>query len=131
MSEALEKAKKKVIFYEKKLAQSKQLVIDTTKRLFIRCKACDGKIRIGETISYEALWYTAPYGCTEGDHWNSSDERWVKCPHKTCLKVNRFFDKNKDAEQLKLLQFPYVYQHIRLHGDKKLHETLDFQRWVQ
>lgn len=45
----------------------------------IKCMSCNNMHVIRTLDLIQTHWYTSPYGCTGGDHWNSGELQFI-CP---------------------------------------------------
>lgn len=131
MPTAVEKAEKLVALCETNLSLAKQAVVDAVKRTEIACKKCGHKMVVGSLTVVEEQWYREPYGCTGGDYWCRCDERWVACTSPSCKAVNRFFNKQRNGEQLKVLQSVYVGTYKIVFGKQQREEYFKTREWVQ
>lgn len=60
----------------------------------IKCASCPNSHEIKTLDCIQTHWYTAPYGCTGGDHWSYGELQYV-CP--TTKIVNRLLFDNYDV----------------------------------
>lgn len=73
------------------ISRIKEQTHKVLKKAQIFCGECKRQSNVEDITMLVKMSYCAPYGCTGGDHWITSDELRTVCP--LCGCHNRFLDK--------------------------------------
>lgn len=80
----------------------------------IKCMSCNKLHVIGSLDLIQTHWYTSPYGCTGGDHWNSGELQFI-CPTTNIRNRILFFttyEERKHYDTDPEEQFKRNYKHL-------------------
>lgn len=80
----------------------------------IKCESCKEMHIIGSLNAIQTHWYTSPYGCTGGDHWNSGELQFI-CPTTNIRNRILFFTTYEERKKYATdpeEQFKRNYKHL-------------------
>lgn len=72
---------------QSELNQEKRWIDAMTK---MKCVHCGNEVPFKDIEYIQGMYYVSPYGCSEGDYWDYSDECTLRC---VCGGDNRFYEK--------------------------------------